>query len=282
VTAGSQTFEFAYVSVSGCTEGGLVSFVAGTPPPVGTVGTIPILVLVVYVPVGGPGGNGDSGAVIDAFNVTTGSLVDNDFVAVTPDPGGTLTGEANVDGWVDTETSGYTITADHPNIGPYMALPTNAVFDQWVDLTNPSPPGSLISGANLTPAQGATVYALAFYSNPAVKIVKEFKEVYQDKSLKEHIKEVDKTPFKDHIAEIPYKTVTSEGPGKGAKESVENPGGLGPGGDPGGTVGELGRLSQRVSRLEASLKESQKGKAFIKAEDRPPVGKAKTRKTRDH
>jgi len=283
VTVGSQTFVFAYVSVSGCTEGGLVSFVAGTPPPVGTVGTNPILVLVVYVPVGGPIGVGDPGAVIDAFNVTTGALLDNDFVVVTPDPGGTLTNEANVDGWVDTVSSGYTITADHPNIGPYMALPTNAVFEQWVDLTNPSPPTSLISGANLTPAAGVTVYALAFYSNPAVKIIKEFKEVYQDKNLKEHIKEVDKGNFKDHVAEIPpYKTITNEGPFKGPKETVENPGGLGPGGDPGGTIGELGRLSQRVSRLEASLKESQKGKAFIKAEDRPPVGKAKTRKTRDH
>ena len=278
LSIGGVDYSFAFQSVSGCTQGGLTSFVASTPPAVGTVGTAPVVVLVVYVPVGG-NGNGDSGAVIDAFNETTGSLVDNDFVSVSPDPGGTLTTEANVDGWVDTSSSGFTITADHPNIGAYLTSPTNEVFDQWVDLTNPTPPTSLVSGANLTPAKGVTVYALAFYKVPTVT------KVWQDKPEKEYIKEkeLDKRNPKENITEVPLKTITSEGPFKGAKENVENPGGLGPIGDPGeATAGELGRLSQRISRLEASLKETQKGKAFIKAVDRPPVGKAKTRKHRDH
>jgi hypothetical protein len=268
LTAGALTLNFAFTSVTGCTEGGLVSFVAGTPPPVGTVGTSPILVLVVYVPVGG-GNGGGSGAVIDAFNETTGCLVDNNFVAVSPDPGGTLTAEANEDGWVDTTDSGFTITADHPNIGPYMALPTNAVFDQWVDLTNPTPPASLVSGANLTPAEGVTVYALAFYRNPA--IVKLSKEIYPDKNLKEYHKELEKL-HKEQIYEVPNKSIISEGPGKGSKENVENPGGYGNVGDPGVIAGAISNLDQRVASLEAAQRAAAKGKAFIKAEDRPPVG----------
>jgi hypothetical protein len=166
LTAGTLTLNFAFVNVSGCIEGPLNSFVAATPPPPGTVGTNPISVLYVYVPTGG-NGNG-SGAVIDAFNESINSLVDNNFVKeVSPDPGGTLTSEANIDGWVDTSDSGYTIKADHPNIGSYLTWPTTPLFDQWVDLTDPTPPSSLIIGAKLKPAKGVTVYALAFYKNPA-------------------------------------------------------------------------------------------------------------------
>lgn len=279
VTAGGLNLAFAFVSVTGCTEGGLVSYVAATPPPVGTVGTSPILVLVVYVPVGG-GGGGGSGAVIDAFNETTGSLVDNDFVAVSPDPGGTLTTEANVDGWVDTTSSGYTITADHPNIGPYLALPTNATFDQWVDLTDPSPPSTLVSGANLTPGKGVTVYALAFYKNPST--VKITKELTYDKPPKDHSKEVDKEHYKEFPDKIPYdgqpgKSIIADGP-KGPKEAVDNPGGVGNVGDPGLIASALASLNQRVSNLEASSRAAAKGQAFIKAQDRPPVGPAKARK----
>src|ERR1700757_759497 len=42
---GGLSLAFAFTNASGCTEGGLNSFVASTPPPVGTVGTSPILVL---------------------------------------------------------------------------------------------------------------------------------------------------------------------------------------------------------------------------------------------
>ena len=240
---GPLSLAFAFTNVSGCTQGALNSFVASTPPPVGTVGTSPILVLYVYVPVGNSH-NGHSGAVIDAFNETAGTLVDNKFVTVSPDPGGTLTPEANVDGWVDTKDSGYTITADHPNIGPYLALPTSALFDQWVDLTNPTPPTSLISAANLTPGQGVTVYALAFYHNPV-----KHKE-YLEKNPAEYLKS---------LAEIL----------KGPKESVDYTG-FGNYGDPEIIVAELRILNQRIGQLEARLEAM--GSAFIKAEDRPPVG----------
>lgn len=269
LTVGALSLAFAFTNVSGCTEGPQVSFVAGTPPPVGTVGTSPINVLVVYVPQGG-GNGGDTGAVIDAFNETTGSLVNNDFVTVSPDSGGTLTSEANVDGWVDTTDSGYTITADHPNIGPYLALPTNAVFDQWVVLADPSPPSSLVSGDDLTPGKGVTVYALAFYKKPI------FKKLWSKdhKEIKEEIGEV----YKPTLVDVPFKAWTSEGPWKGPKESVEVSG-YGNIGDPAELIAaELQSLNQRLSSLEASLKGASKGAAFIKAEDRPAVGKAAAKK----
>jgi len=271
LTAGALTLNFAFVNVSGCIEGPLNSFVAATPPPVGTVGASPINVLYVYVPTGGTNG-GDTGAVIDAFNESIGSLVDNDFVTVSPDPGGTLTSEANVDGWVDTTTRGYTITADHPNIGAYLSWPTTPLFDQWVDLTDPTPPSSLISGADLTPGKGVTVYALAFYKNPVVKS----KEIIYDKPWrvkewdKEHYKEFpDKTP-----ADVnPYKGIFEKG-GKDLAEGV-NPGNIG---DPGFMVAEMGRLLERLAKLEAAVREQ--GRAFIKREDRPRVGRDKKKSER--
>ncbi|HEY6327017.1 MAG TPA: hypothetical protein VIW73_10960 [Candidatus Cybelea sp.] len=228
-------------------EGARTSFVASMPPPMGTVGGDPVTVLYVYVPVGG-NGHGDSGAVIDAFDATVNSLVNNDFVTVSPDPGGTLTTEANVDGWVDTQTSGYTITADHPNIGPYLALPTIAFFDQWVDLTDPMPASSLISGANLTPAQGQTVYALAFYHDP----VKTAKEIIFEKNPSEFVLKSILEAF------------------KGPKENVENPG-FGNVVDPALIAGELRALNQRISGLEAGLERL--GSAFVKGADRPQIGK---------
>jgi hypothetical protein len=281
--AGGVTYEFAFTSVTGCVEGGRVSYVCSTPTPAGTVGSSPIVVLVVYVPTGGGPGTGDTGAVIDAFNETTGSLVDNNFVTVSPDSvGNPVTYNANVNGWVDTEDTAYTITADHPNIGPYLALPTSALFDQWVVLTNPSPPMGLVSGANLTPGVGGanvakgggTVYALAFYRNPpAVKLSKEY---HPDKNLKEYIKELEKL-HKEQILEVPNKSIVSEGPIKGVKENVELPG-FGPPGDPGEFTGAINNLNQRVANLEAAQRAAAKGKAFIKAEDRPPVGTTKARK----
>lgn len=158
-------YVFAFTNLSGCTGGPQTTFHAGTQLS-GVVGTEAVLELHVYVLAGSPNGNGGSGAVIDAFDATIGSLVDNDFVKVNPDPTGALSTQANMDGWVPTTSSGYTITADHPNIGPYQNLPTTANFHQWVDLANPNPPASVVSGANLTPAKGETVYALAFYQDP--------------------------------------------------------------------------------------------------------------------
>ncbi len=261
------TLAFSFVNVSGCVEGPLTSF-SPSSPPTGTVGSDPISVLYVYVPVGN--GNGESGAVIDAFDESSNSLVDNDFVSVSPDPGGTLTTEANVDGWVDTTDSGYTITADHPNIGAYLSWPTTPLFDKWVDLTNPSPPSSLLSGYNLTPGQGVTVYALAFYKSPATKS----KEGYYDKPWR--VKEWDKEHYKEFPDKNPadvhqFKAIAEKG-GKDLAEGF-NPGNLG---DPGLMIAEMQRLQERLGKLAEQLGMAQ-GEAFIKPADRPRVGRRKRR-----
>lgn len=271
LTSGTLTLNFAFVNVSGLNEGPLNSFVASMPPPAGTVGTSPVTVLYVYVPEGG-NGNG-SGAVIDAFNESISSLVDNNFVTVSPDPGGTLTSEANVDGWVDTSSSGYTITADHPNIGSYGSWPTTPLFDQWVDLTDPTPPSSLISGANLTPGKGVTVYALAFYKNPVAKSSKEY---MPDKPWR--VKEIDKEHYKEfpdkNPSDIYLKGIVEAG-GKILVEGGVNPGNVG---DPGLVVVELQKLQERLGKLEADVQEL--GRAFIRSEDRPPVGKSQKKRER--
>jgi hypothetical protein len=246
----SLSLAYAFTNVSGCIEGPRTSYVATMLPPSGTVGSNPIVTNYVYVPVGGPG-NGGSGAVIDAFDATINSLVDNNFVTVSPDPGGTLTTEANAEGWVDTSSSGYTIVADHPNIGSYSTWSTLPLFDRWVDLTDPSPPSSLVSGANLTPAQDETVYALAFYHDP-VKTKEHYDKRPVEKSLSEYVAK--------NIAEI----------FKGPKETVENPG-YGNIGDPAEMVGELRALNARIAGLEVRLDAF--GSAFIKAEDRPKTGR---------
>jgi hypothetical protein len=138
-----------------------------------TVGSAPIVVLVVYVPTGGGGGVGVSGASIDSFDEVTGALFSDTFVTVAPDPGGPpppLTTSGNVDGWVAT-TNTETISALSPT------SPTGVVFDYWLllypqvtyrlepGLTEVTiyPPGINVSGANLTVNGGTSVYALAFY-----------------------------------------------------------------------------------------------------------------------
>jgi len=243
-------FQFAFTNVSGGTNGPVTSFSADPQPPLSVpIGGQPIVVLVVYVPVGGPPGQPPptSGAVIDAFDATTNLLLDNDFVTVSPDPGGTLTTEANVDGWVDTTNSGYTIAADHPNIGPYETLPTTSLFQSWSDLLNPSPPTSLINGANLTPAKGETVYALAFYMDPAAK--PPMPKIHLQRPTPPEGKPIgdEKTPY-------PHSEVPSP---------------LEPGGDS-GVADQIATLQERLGQSEADLKST--GSAFIKPEDRPASG----------
>jgi len=152
------TFHFAFVNVSGGTPSGTqVSFDNANPPPFVTVASSPISVLTVYVPTpgGGGGGPGGSGATIDSFNETSGSLFNDIFVAVTPDPGGALTASGNNLGFVDTTGSHEAITAISPTS-------SRVIFDQWRVLL---PPGT-DAGNVLRVGRGVSVIALAFYKAP--------------------------------------------------------------------------------------------------------------------
>jgi hypothetical protein len=153
----NQSYQWAFVSVNGGTPEGAVSTTYGTSPAAVTVGAAPITVLVVYVPTSGPTGPG-SGATIDSFDETVGSLFNDNFVSVAPDPPpGLLTTSGNVEGYVDT-TNSETITALTPT------SPSGLIFDRWV-LLYPQSKAS-VSGANLQIAGGNSISALAFYKAP--------------------------------------------------------------------------------------------------------------------
>ena len=150
------TYSFAFVNVSGGNGGGQTSFDYTTPPAQVTVGAAPIVVLVVYL-FHGSGNGGVHGASIDAFDETTGSLVDDDFVTVSPDAA--LTSSGNKEGWVPTAGNTEKISA-YPHI-----TPSDVYFDKWVnlDILPKFPP----AGADFTAAKNGDFNALAFYASNA-------------------------------------------------------------------------------------------------------------------
>ena len=166
-------YPFSFMTVSGglATMGpnvgevvGLSSYNAMMPPPPVGIGNLPINVLYVFVPPGSPNGGGTPGATIDEFDQTTGQLIDDNFVTVTPDPGGYQT-EANVDGFVPTTMSAENIVA-LPTTSP-----TGVDFFGWLTL---GPPAEMSSSATLGGTggvgMGQSVMALAFYNAPPANL----------------------------------------------------------------------------------------------------------------
>ncbi|HUO93768.1 MAG TPA: hypothetical protein VMU22_12640 [Rhizomicrobium sp.] len=161
---GNQTYDFSFVTITGgsATAGGppvgVSSTNPGAPPSV-VVGTSNIVVLAVYVPVGGPPCPGctGSGATIDAFDETTGSLFNDTFVKVAPDANNTLTTSGNVYGYVDTTNSAETISSLTPT------SPTGVNFSRWVKLL---PSAATTNGSALGVGKGVNTIALAFYDAP--------------------------------------------------------------------------------------------------------------------
>ena len=151
---GAATYDFAFVSVSGGTGGGVASTSSNVPAPAVTVGSANLVVLVVYAPTGG--GGGTPGATIDSFDLTTGSLFSDTFVKVTPDPTGSLTSSGNVEGWVPSATGPLTLEALSPT------SPAGVDFQYWLRLL----PDSSTSSANLPIAHNESLSALAFYKLP--------------------------------------------------------------------------------------------------------------------
>lgn len=161
---GNQTYDFAFVTITGGvkTPGGpavgVTSTTASAPPSV-LVGTSDIVVLAVYIPVGGgPCPNcTSSGATIDSFDETTGSLFNDTFVKVAPDANGALTQSGNVYGYVDTTGSAETITALSPT------SPTGVNFSRWINL---GPTAASANGMALSVGKGVSSISLAFYDAP--------------------------------------------------------------------------------------------------------------------
>lgn len=156
---GGNTFPFSFMNVSGGKDGGVTSYSASAPPPSVTVASGNIVVLVVYAPEGGIGNGGGSGATIDSFDESTGSLFNDTFVTVSPDQGGTLTKSGNVDGYVDT-TNAETITALSPT------TPTGVDFEHWLIF-----PNKVSNPAALAVGKGQSLQGLAFYRTPPPVVI---------------------------------------------------------------------------------------------------------------
>jgi hypothetical protein len=117
-------------------------------------------------------GPGDNGVYLDAFDISIGDFIADDFVDVAPDLDGSLTASAN-NGEIDTSTkiaqgaSQITITA-RQNL-PGTRNEPNKIFAYWQenplftyhDPTNVSPPS--VNGAEIKVGYNEIVVANAFY-----------------------------------------------------------------------------------------------------------------------
>jgi hypothetical protein len=183
---GTATFDFAFMNVSGgfsSAAGGVAVGATSTdvnqPSSPVYIQAAPIIVLVVYIPVGG-GPNGQHyGATIDSFDETTGTLFNDTFVSVAPDTNNAETTSGNVDGYADTTNSAETITA-------LSRTSSGVLFDYWamfgvnetVRVIPPeffprrpaqviiTAPGLEIDGLTLSVQKATSVSALAFYKAP--------------------------------------------------------------------------------------------------------------------
>jgi hypothetical protein len=153
---GATTLYLAFTSLTGCIEGGQITQ-SPTAPLNGTVGTAPIVQLNVYIPHSGFGPDGQPGALIDAFDVTSGQFVDDVFVKVSPDAD--LTDDANNLGALSSKNK-ETVTA-YPEIQT-----ANANFDNWIILIGTGDSTDSIAKNVLTVGKNSNVAAFAFYQEP--------------------------------------------------------------------------------------------------------------------
>jgi hypothetical protein len=173
IVIGSTTYVLAYVNISGGAGGGITVFpganVFGVTVPVPSPAQN-IVVESVYFPTGGGGGSCpkntvcSTGADIDEFSETSGTLIDDTFVNVFTPPTSTaantsLTTTANVTGTVATTDASVRINALNPPV-PYQNNPTGGTFDKWA-----TGPGGTIGSTpqDLVVNKQTDDYALALY-----------------------------------------------------------------------------------------------------------------------
>jgi hypothetical protein len=106
-----------------------------------------------YLPVGGMGGPGQSGYLLDAFSVAHGDFIDDSFVDVTSDA--SLTSDANVIGWVPTART-QTLVAR----GSVQS--TGESFEQWI--------GIPAADKTATASEGASGFAIASYKKATFRV----------------------------------------------------------------------------------------------------------------
>ncbi|WP_413289198.1 hypothetical protein [Bdellovibrio sp. HCB337] len=158
-TKGTGTF--AYMTVSGAASGNVLYTTDDqarrkvvTPP---TVGETDVNIVMIYLPTGGVG-VGPNAVYVDAFNVSTGQFMDQDFVKVMV--GGTLnsqlTTSVNKDGIV---------VSDNVNNEHVLAVPDieGRKFVKWQLINGYS---ETVQEEDLGIANGQTAFYLAIYETP--------------------------------------------------------------------------------------------------------------------
>jgi hypothetical protein len=154
-----KPYDFAFAHVSGAASAPQTAF-TNTAAFQYVVGS-ETQVLFVYVPSGAV----DAGVSIDAFDITRGTLVDDDFVSVnvvragafSSDPA--LTTSGNLDGWLPSPPANtiYGLTASS------HITDTNADFQGWHFAVSQTPPASPGPGFVIDPDQRTSL--LAFYKD---------------------------------------------------------------------------------------------------------------------
>ncbi len=117
------------------------------------VGAAALTLTAWYLPIGGAGGDGGPGYLLDAFSVAHGDFVDDDFVTVTSNPA--LTAQANIAGWVPTE-SGQTLEAFT------SVASTGEGFEHWI--------GVPATGREATLRAKESGFAIATFRRAEVRI----------------------------------------------------------------------------------------------------------------
>ena len=108
---------------------------------------------------GGTGGDGGTAELIDAYSVSLGTFIDDDFVTVPSDP--SLASAANVDGVVPTTVA--------ETVDAFSSMASTAeLFDEWVR----SPDGGTAAGEVLSLPAGSNGFAFATYARRQVVIPK--------------------------------------------------------------------------------------------------------------
>ena len=171
-----RTFTLSFVNITGLAGGPLTWIDHSAAPKPAMTGTANVTARIVYLSEflpKNPAGNG--GAWIDAFDESTGSLVNNDFVNVDPNSQNE-TDNGNVQGYVPSaeEIEKYPPPADYDIIKvtayPHITLDpddpgtVNASFVEWVNM-NPGVRSIQPEGSSFVAPREHTSVMLAFYKS---------------------------------------------------------------------------------------------------------------------
>lgn len=151
-SSGTYNVYFLFWSITGGADGPIAT--KANPPPTVTVGNTDIVAIAWYVPEGPPGGYG---VWIDAFDVDLGDFSDDDFVSVTPDSNGTLTANANSNGFVDT--------INPEDIEAYQSI-DSIPFSEWTIIGGTHVKINPANKQDLQAEAKSSDIAFAFYKSP--------------------------------------------------------------------------------------------------------------------